>query len=251
MALAANSYVLDQDDDDRPSVPPSAVWATGKALMPPVVSSLEQAAGIMGLVSEDVDALCRAMARIADREDIGATLEDIRESTRRISGLLDEALRGVRERPAPSDTRTPLQLGPVVDCVVQRARHAAELRHVRIDVRCEDAVCMGVGRNVFERVLQNLLDNALRFSKEHDVIEVAAMRRGGRAVLVVADHGPGVPPQATEEIFSWYQRSGPGEPGSNYGLGLAFCREVARAHDGEAWVFNRKTGGACFVFEVP
>ncbi len=105
---------------------------------------------------------------------------------------------------------------------------------------------------LLERILDNLLDNALRHSKAGDVVEITCALSAGRAVILVEDQGPGVPEAARESIFSAYRSPGAAEPGhsGHFGLGLAFCRAVARAYDGDVRVESRARGGACFVVVV-
>ena len=68
--------------------------------------------------------------------------------------------------------------------------------------------------------------------------------------LAVGDRGRGVPEEAREDVFRSYRRRDSMGSDSHFGLGLAYCRKVAREHGGDAWVFNRAEGGACFVFEI-
>ncbi|HET9986420.1 MAG TPA: HAMP domain-containing sensor histidine kinase [Longimicrobiales bacterium] len=125
------------------------------------------------------------------------------------------------------------------------------------------------------RVLDNLIENAIKFSPEGGVIRVevdlignrpdgfpperwkdAAPRGlgGARVALVsVSDAGPGVPPADRERIFErFYQSPGTRKARNRgVGLGLAICREILDAHRGAIWVREAYGGGSCFQFALP
>jgi two-component system sensor histidine kinase KdpD len=123
------------------------------------------------------------------------------------------------------------------------------MRGVRLVAAGAEEACALIDHGLFERAALNFIDNALRYSKPGDTIEIEYLAHGNRVVVAVADQGPGIPEDMRDAVFESDRRQQTPSAG-NFGLGLAFCREVARAHGGGAWVFNRTGGGACFVFEV-
>ena len=109
-------------------------------------------------------------------------------------------------------------------------------------------------RGALERVLENLLDNARGHAGGGPIevaVDVEPASVGGRALLKVRDHGPGIPPEDRPRIFeSFSRREGPQAHG-HAGLGLAICREIVAAHDGEIWVAEANGGGSEFVCALP
>ncbi len=97
------------------------------------------------------------------------------------------------------------------------------------------------------RAVDNLLDNALKWSPDGGVVEVTCS--GG--VLVVRDHGPGVDASDVDFIFDRFYRapSARAQPGS--GLGLAIVAQVARDEGGTVNVYQAEGGGALFRFSLP
>ena len=106
-----------------------------------------------------------------------------------------------------------------------------------------------------ERVLENLIDNALSFSPADGAVEVEITRHEDHVSLAVSDHGPGIPVHAREKIFDRFHSLRPeGEQfGSHSGLGLAIARTVAAAHDGTLTAHDRDDGksGARLVLDLP
>ena len=99
--------------------------------------------------------------------------------------------------------------------------------------------------------IHNLLDNALKFSKDGDTVEVRAFEDGSTLAIEVADTGPGIPeedlPHVWEELYRGI--SARGIPGS--GLGLALVRAVAERHNGEVNLRSRAGKGTVFSLKLP
>ena len=85
---------------------------------------------------------------------------------------------------------------------------------------------------LMERVIANLIGNALRYSPDGAPPLPTARARGGRVELRVADRGPGVPPADRDRMFAPFQRLGDTEPASGIGLGLAVSRGLTEAMRG-------------------
>lgn len=157
--------------------------------------------------------------------------------------------------------RRPAALFELVESVCERLEHVAEDRHVVLRNRTAPLPPVLVDHDLVRRVLQNLVDNATKFSPRGGEIDISAHvldehelpanHRDGRWMCVdVADHGPGVPEAYRGIIFELFGQ-GPQGRGQGTGLGLAFCRLAVEAHGGQVWVEDAPTGGAVFRFTVP
>ncbi|MGG7566924.1 sensor histidine kinase [Rhodovulum sp. DZ06] len=104
-----------------------------------------------------------------------------------------------------------------------------------------------------ERALGNLLDNAMKFTPRGGKVRVRAADYGAFVRLAVEDDGPGIPPEALDDIWDLFGRraEGPGGALQGSGLGLAIARGVIEAHGGSISARNRAEGGACFVIHLP
>jgi two-component system sensor histidine kinase ChvG len=113
---------------------------------------------------------------------------------------------------------------------------------------------MGVGLRL-ERIIENLLDNAVSFSADDAEVSITLANRDGRVIAMVCDEGPGIPEGEREKVFRRFHSDRPEAEGfgNHSGLGLAIARTIAEAHDGFLRVEARPDGkqGACLVLDLP
>jgi signal transduction histidine kinase/putative methionine-R-sulfoxide reductase with GAF domain len=112
---------------------------------------------------------------------------------------------------------------------------------------------VGLDAPKVERIVENLLTNALRHTPPEAQVWVSAQPRDGGVVLTVEDDGPGIPAELREEIFEPFRQA----PGSatghspGVGVGLSLVKRFAELHGGRAWVEERAGGGASFRVWIP
>lgn len=104
---------------------------------------------------------------------------------------------------------------------------------------------------MIEQVLNNLLENILRYTPERSPVEIIAIASSGAVEISVADHGPGIPNGLENKLFEKFYRVRHEAAQSGVGLGLAICRAIIEAHGGSIHAQNRPTGGAVFSFIIP
>jgi two-component system sensor histidine kinase ChvG len=102
------------------------------------------------------------------------------------------------------------------------------------------------------QVLNNLIDNAISFSPEGGAVEISVGLQGGQVTIDVADHGPGVPPEARDAIFErFYSERTEGQNyGQHSGLGLSIARAIVDVLDGRIQVMDRPDGATGSLFRV-
>ncbi len=103
--------------------------------------------------------------------------------------------------------------------------------------------------HAFQRMLANLIDNALRHGGTG--VEVTTAAADGRAVVEVLDGGPGIPPEQVEHMLQPFTRMDSARSGSGTGLGLAIVERIARLHGGAVRLLPRAKGGLCARVELP
>lgn len=101
---------------------------------------------------------------------------------------------------------------------------------------------------LISQVIANLVDNALRHSPKGEPVTIEVSPRDTEVVVIVADHGPGVPPGLMERVFEMFSKD---SDSSHAGIGLAIAKAFVSAHGGRISVENSPFGGARFSFSLP
>src|SRR5262249_6758509 len=122
--------------------------------------------------------------------------------------------------------------------------HQAEQRRLRVHATLEPAETAGDPR-LAERLVANLLDNALRYNQPHGSIDVTTTSRAGRAVLSVTNSGPPIPADEVVRLFGPFQRLGTDrtDQGDGLGLGLSIVQAIAIAHRATLTARAQPAGG--------
>ncbi|MBP2295203.1 sensor histidine kinase [Azospirillum rugosum] len=202
-------------------------------------------------INHDLRGILSTAALLSERLSESADPE-VRRVTPRLMGAIDRAVELCGQTLAYSrDGVLPLHAADVnLAALVDEA--AAEVRAAQrgAEVLWENAVPEGLTARVdavqFARALVNLGRNAVQAGA--DRVTVAAERRDGTLVLLVADNGPGLPPRARENLFQPFAGSA---RAGGIGLGLAIAREVLRAHGGELRLVESTAAGTTFALELP
>jgi PAS domain S-box-containing protein len=107
--------------------------------------------------------------------------------------------------------------------------------------------------NKIQRVINNLIDNALKFSSDGDEVIIMLKTSSYETIEIhVLDRGPGIPEEYAESIFDrFFQIPDRSSRKRGSGLGLTYCRLTAEAHEGKIWVEKRPGGGSIFVVSLP
>ncbi len=152
-------------------------------------------------------------------------------------------------------TLHPVDMRALVDDVVERAQPMAWGTNVTLSTEHKDSTCPPVigDRVRLDRVITNLVDNALKFTPPEKSVTISTWCVAGEVFVAVEDSGPGIPPERRHRIFDRFARADARDQGSRgFGLGLAYCRSAVTAHGGRIWVEeSTRLGGARFVIALP
>jgi K+-sensing histidine kinase KdpD len=147
--------------------------------------------------------------------------------------------------------RTPVAIGDLVASAVARNAPSVRVRQLAVDVRIPDGLAADLDSDLFERVLEHLLDNAVRYARRGGRIEVAVSKHEKILEIAIGNDGPPVPAGEREAIFGRYYRAEARRASAHRGLGLYFCRLAIEAHGGTIAVEERPPLGAVFVARIP
>ena len=177
----------------------------------------------------------------------------IDEQTQRMQLIIDRllALARIEQLQRPEDSR-PLALLELARETVAGRQPELEAHGLRVTIAGEPAAATRGDPFLLRQALANLLDNAIAFSPDGGEIEIAVRSAGATQVVEVRDHGPGAPDYALPKVFErFYSLARPATGRKSTGLGLAFVREVARLHGGDASFENAPSGGAIARIVLP
>jgi len=172
---------------------------------------------------------------------LSALIEDLFELSRLEAGDIEWSLQRVR-------------LDELVGETVEAMRAQADAKRVAMQAEVPgDLAPARANPEKLQRVLFNLIQNAIRHTPADGSVTVAAEANGGTVEVEVADTGEGLPPEDRERAFEPFYRGGPGAAraaGDGTGLGLTICRAIVEAHGGEIW-FAESRRGARVRFSLP
>lgn len=143
----------------------------------------------------------------------------------------------------------PTNVRTLVHSVVSRVVTTPD-RH-RVNVEANETRIVLIDALRIERVLANLIQNAIKYSPPRTPITVRVEVLPDLTRVSVIDAGPGIRPSDTETIFEKYKRGPGARAHDGNGLGLYVSRQIIEAHGGRLEVRNVETGGSCFFFELP
>lgn len=185
------------------------------------------------------------------------------EADQNCNALLD-MLNSLLDISCMEEGKISLQRVPVdVFALFQKVRgmflSSAEREGKRVVIEATPQLPLHADPDLLERVLQNLVSNALRYvEREAGEVRLSMKEDNGEALFTVADNGKGIPDRFKERIFEKYAQvekcgatAGTGQRNLNKGLGLTFCKLAVEAHGGEIRVESAEGKGSRFHFSIP
>lgn len=206
--------------------------------------------------------------RLEDPQRRDRVLTLLGQETARLSTMIDRLLDFARlEAGRMSYDLQPLDVAPIVAATVARfeprliassAGQGADAAHTELAVHIDpDLPWVNADADALAEVLQNLLDNAFKYTGAVKRIEVTARlfqgRLGDQVHISVRDNGPGVPRREQSRIFEAFYRVDDrlARSTEGSGLGLAISQHIAAAHGGRVRLESERGQGACFTLEIP
>ena len=178
-------------------------------------------------------------------------IETAGEETDRLNRLVSNLLDMTRlESGAMRIKKEATDIQDLIGAALEDMGTRLENRPIRINIP-EDLPIIELDFVLIERVLVNLLDNALKYSPENSLIEINAHRAGAFLEIDVCDRGTGIPPEDLNRIFDKFYRVQRPDNVSGTGLGLSISKGILQAHGGFISAENRSDGGTMVTISVP
>jgi signal transduction histidine kinase len=184
--------------------------------------------------------------------DVDEAVNDALDASARLKRMLEELLAVARIEAVDAPlTRVPVDLSELLAEVVRAHTREALDRRVSFRVEAEPGLFVSADRAVVQRILENLIRNALRYTPTDGWIGLAT--RGGASVEIrVSNTGPPIPFHEQRKIFEKFKRSGDAPlAGGHMGLGLYFCKRAMDAHQGSIMVADAPGWPVSFLLRFP
>jgi PAS domain S-box-containing protein len=182
-------------------------------------------------------------------EDSRDLIRRIAANARKLERLLSDLLDVDRlQRGIVTPQRRPTDVGALVQQVLTES-DLLKGRSLELDL---EPVVVSIDAAKVERIVENLLANAVRHTPAGTRIWVNARARDGGVLIAVEDEGPGVPSDVRKEVFEPFRQApGASTPSPGVGVGLSLVAKFAELHGGRAWADERPGGGASFKVFLP
>jgi signal transduction histidine kinase/putative methionine-R-sulfoxide reductase with GAF domain len=194
------------------------------------------------------------------RPPVESTVDTSQRAIRKLLSRVDSLLDISRMESGQLNLeKEPTDLATLVDNVCLELSPLAHELEVTLTSEVDDHFPpLNVDRDKVERLLQNLVDNALKYVPMDGLVTIRAHRPGthqaaaGFARIDVVDTGPGIPDDYKARLFDRFvQVKGRRGARRGIGLGLTFCKMVVEAHSGDIWIEDNPAGGSIFSFTLP
>jgi signal transduction histidine kinase len=212
---------------------------------------------LVAWASHDLRAPIASMQAMLEAiEDGLASAEDylptLREQVRTLSMLVDDLFELARiDAGVLTLELRSTPVAPLVASALRLLRPEADARGVALTAEIDERMEAQLAPDKIERVLFNLLTNALHHTPSDGAVAVRAERRDSDLLLRVEDTGEGLSAEAPGRMFERFWRADRARSGSGAGLGLAIARGLVEAHGGRIWAENLPQGGARISFTLP
>jgi two-component system sensor histidine kinase KdpD len=193
----------------------------------------------------------RAKDLVLDQASRETLLDTAFEEAERLNRLVGNLLNMTRiEAGAIHLQKEPCDIQDALGAALEQLGERLQMREVQINLPPDLGLVM-VDIPLFEQVLVNLLDNAVKYSTEDTAVEINVVQAGRSVQIDICDRGIGIPEAALELIFDKFYRVQRPERVNGTGLGLAICRGIVEAHGGTIVALNRPGGGSVLRVILP
>jgi len=191
------------------------------------VKKKEDREKLLGIINHDIKRMDRLITDISSASRLDAELSRETFINVSIDTLLLELLDSYKD-PILREEKTQNQIRTANGCTI------------KLNIKSDKNLTTKGSKTRLEQVFQNLIDNALSFSKENETITITVNRGENLIAIHIDDEGIGIPEKKLQSIFDRFYTERPAEfYGQNSGLGLSICKQIIESHRGEIFAENR------------
>lgn len=180
-------------------------------------------------------------------------LQTIMKSTERLKRLMTDLFELSKlESRQISPKIEPFFIFDLLQDLSRKYKLLAQERNIQFEIELPSkmpVVCADIA--LIERVLQNLIDNALNYTPENGVVKIKMEEQSSQVSISVVNTGPGIASEELSKIFDRYYKVESNHPNRGTGLGLAIVKNILEIHQADIRVFSEKQGDTVFSFSLP
>lgn len=223
-------------------------------------NDLRQREDLLDVVSHDLRAPLGALvgqARVLGKRAHGdafaaARVEAILRCASRMDAMIEDLLDSARKESQQLRLQMgPLDVGDFLSELLGRSAPLLEVDRIRLTLDRSVSLVALADVNRLDRIVLNLLTNALKYSPPESPVELCAAAAGGWVTIGVADHGPGIPSADLPHVFERFYRGQRTVARGGLGIGLYSVRLLVEAHGGTVRVQRGREGGTTFHVALP
>jgi two-component system cell cycle sensor histidine kinase/response regulator CckA len=181
-------------------------------------------------------------------------LAKIKDSNSQLLSLIQNLTEVYRyEHQAASYDIERVDIVPLLNQCIEKMSRQAQFRNIKLESHfSHQAWNLDLDRMAFGRIMQNLLDNAVKFSDENSVVKVRMLVQNDKTLIEVEDSGVGICPSEQATLFKRFGQGRHGQKlGTGSGLGLYLCKQIVNAHNGEIFCSSQENAGSTFRVVLP
>ncbi len=181
-------------------------------------------------------------------------LDVLQNSTGRLSHLVDQLFEYSKlEAKQVEPEKEPFLISELAMDIYHKYKMLSEKKNITINLQMEDNLPLVFADiKLVERAIQNLMDNALKFTPDRGIINLEMKASPDNVQILIRDSGPGIPESEQSYIFERYKKaSGSLKSGSGAGLGLAIVKKILEIHNTTIEVISKPKEGTTFQFWLP
>jgi signal transduction histidine kinase len=223
-------------------------------------SDLRKREELLDVVSHDLRAPLGALvgqARVLGKRAgsdtfVAARVESILRCASRMETMIEDLLDSARKESHQLHLRLePVDVGAYLSELLDRCAPVLEIDRVRLMVGATGSMAVLADPGRLDRIVLNLLGNALKYSPPESQVEVGATSTGEWVTITVSDHGPGIPSEDLARVFDRFYRGERTAARGGLGIGLYSVRLLVEAHGGTVRVESGRQGGTTIRVELP